>query len=121
MPVASFPTRRWRHGQIVFRAIRLCLGRRRKSECGSYGPTAPPPTLPDCIASWRPWRPKLLRAAPRRLLEFPRLGERIDVYAPREVRRIIVGRYEIRYEIAGTTILVLRLWHTLENRPTVAD
>lgn len=62
-----------------------------------------------------------LRAAPRRLLEFPRLGERIDVYAPREVRRIIVARYEIRYEIAQDTIFILRLWHTREDRSTRSE
>ncbi|EQB7774739.1 type II toxin-antitoxin system RelE/ParE family toxin, partial [Escherichia coli] len=26
------------------------------------------------------------------------------------------GEYEIRYEINGQTIYVLRLWHTRENR-----
>lgn len=57
-----------------------------------------------------------LRAAPRRLVEFPRLGERIDAYDPREVRRILVGNYEIRYEIADPTIIVLRLWHMREYR-----
>lgn len=57
-----------------------------------------------------------LRAAPQRLLDFPRLGERIDAYAPREVRRIVVGQYEIRYELADATIFILRLWHMREDR-----
>jgi len=35
---------------------------------------------------------------------------------PREVRRIIVGDYELRYEIADATIFILRLWHSRENR-----
>ncbi|EJL4097618.1 TPA: type II toxin-antitoxin system RelE/ParE family toxin, partial [Shigella flexneri] len=26
------------------------------------------------------------------------------------------GEYEIRYELTGQTIYVLRLWHTRENR-----
>lgn len=34
----------------------------------------------------------------------------------REVRRIFAGEYEIRYELTGQTIYVLRLWHTKENR-----
>lgn len=57
-----------------------------------------------------------LTAAPRRILEQPRIGERLDEFEPREVRRILVGHYEIRYEIQDSTIYVLRLWHTRENR-----
>lgn len=57
-----------------------------------------------------------LTAAPARLLEHPRIGERLEEFEPREVRRILVGRYEIRYEIRGVTIYVLRLWHTREDR-----
>lgn len=57
-----------------------------------------------------------LAAAPRRLQEHPRLGERLDEFAPREVRRIIVGPYELRYEIRNDTIYVVRLWHTREER-----
>ena len=57
-----------------------------------------------------------LAAAPARLLEHPRVGERLEEFEPREVRRILVGRYEMRYEILESTIYVLRLWHTREDR-----
>ncbi|HEY2660905.1 MAG TPA: type II toxin-antitoxin system RelE/ParE family toxin [Caulobacteraceae bacterium] len=57
-----------------------------------------------------------LTAALSRLLEHPRLGERLDEFSPREVRRILVGHYELRYEIRDSTIYVLRLWHTREDR-----
>lgn len=57
-----------------------------------------------------------LAAAPNRLREHPRLGERLEEFSPREVRRIRVGRYELRYEIQGSTLYVLRLWHTREDR-----
>lgn len=57
-----------------------------------------------------------LARAPDRLLDYPRIGEKLDAYLPREVRRIIVGDYEIRYEIAVGTIFILRLWHCRENR-----
>ncbi len=57
-----------------------------------------------------------LTAAPTKLLLQPRLGERLDEFDPREVRRLLVGAYEMRYEIQGTTLYVLRLWHTRENR-----
>jgi len=54
--------------------------------------------------------------AATRLLEQPRLGERLDEFEPREVRRILVGQYELRYEIQQSTLYVLRLWHTREER-----
>lgn len=57
-----------------------------------------------------------LTAAPHRLLEQPRIGERLDEFEAREIRRIFVGQYEMRYEIQKSTIYVLRLWHTREGR-----
>jgi len=57
-----------------------------------------------------------LSAAPERLAAAPRLGERLDEFEPREVRRLLVGRYEIRYEIRNSTLYILRLWHTRESR-----
>lgn len=50
------------------------------------------------------------------LLTNPRIGEQLFQFESREVRRILVGHYEMRYEIAGETIYVLRLWHTREER-----
>jgi plasmid stabilization system protein ParE len=57
-----------------------------------------------------------LSSAPETLLENSRIGERLEEFDPREVRRIFVGHYEMRYEIQESTIYVLRLWHTRENR-----
>jgi plasmid stabilization system protein ParE len=57
-----------------------------------------------------------LAAAPASLLGNPRIGESLEEFEPREVRRILVGHYEIRYEIQRSTIYVLRLWHTREDR-----
>ena len=57
-----------------------------------------------------------LTAAPVRIIEQPRIGERLDEFEPREIRRLFVGHYEMRYEIQGSTIYVLRLWHTKEDR-----
>ena len=54
--------------------------------------------------------------APDRLLDHPRIGEKLEAFEPREVRRIIVGNYELRYEIAAGTIFILRRWHCRENR-----
>ncbi|OAI13661.1 plasmid stabilization protein [Methylomonas lenta] len=57
-----------------------------------------------------------LVAAAEQLLTYPQLGERITAFAPRDVRRLIVGDYELRYELADTTITILRLWHCREDR-----
>lgn len=57
-----------------------------------------------------------LSAAPDRLLDQARIGEKLEEFDPREVRRIVVGRYEMRYEIQESVILVLRIWHTREDR-----
>jgi len=57
-----------------------------------------------------------LTAAPTSLVANPRLGERLEEFEPREVRRILVGHYEMRYEIQESTVYVLRLWRTREDR-----
>jgi len=57
-----------------------------------------------------------LTAAPTVLLTNPRMGERLEEFQPRDVRRIQVGHYEMRYEIVGSTLYLLRLWHTREGR-----
>ena len=51
-----------------------------------------------------------------RLTQLPRIGPRIPRYEPREVRRILIGDYELRYELKPSTIIVLRVWHTREDR-----
>lgn len=50
------------------------------------------------------------------LSEQPRIGEQLSEFNPREVRRIFVERYEIRYEIQTSSIYILRLWHMREDR-----
>jgi plasmid stabilization system protein ParE len=57
-----------------------------------------------------------LTKAPTILLTNPRIGEQLFEFEPREVRRILVGHYEMRYEIQEATIYLLRLWHTREDR-----
>lgn len=57
-----------------------------------------------------------LTATTTSLIANPRIGERLEEFEPREVRRILAGHYEIRYEIQGTIIYILRLWHTREDR-----
>ncbi len=57
-----------------------------------------------------------LTQAPTILLTNPRIGEQLFQFDPREVRRILVGEFEVRYEIIDSIIYVLRLWHARENR-----
>jgi plasmid stabilization system protein ParE len=55
-------------------------------------------------------------AAPERLLTLPRLGSSVEGYEPREVRRLLVGPYELRYEVFDAEVVVLRVWHAREER-----
>jgi len=57
-----------------------------------------------------------LTTAPNKLRQFPRRGTRLDQFGNREVRRLIVGAYEMRYEIKEDVIRVLQIWHGKEDR-----
>ncbi len=57
-----------------------------------------------------------LAAAPTRLIEQARIGEKLEEFEPRDVRRLLIGRYEMRYEIRQSDLYILRIWHTRENR-----
>jgi plasmid stabilization system protein ParE len=57
-----------------------------------------------------------LTAAARRLVERPRIGEKLEQYDPREVRRVLVGKHEMRYQVRAPGIFILRVWHTREER-----
>ena len=59
---------------------------------------------------------QLLVAGAARIPGHPRLGQRLRDFAPREVRRILIGHYEIRYELTGRDVFVLRIFHTREER-----
>lgn len=57
----------------------------------------------------------LVRAASF-LPEHPRMGRRLEQFPGQEVRRTLVGQYELRYEIRDDVIILLRIWHTRERR-----
>ena len=59
---------------------------------------------------------RLVVARVRRIPTQPRLGERLPGFADREVRRVLVRRYEIRYEVSGANLIVLRIFHAREDR-----
>ena len=71
----------------------------------------------------RPHNPKAavkvvqkLVCAPQMLLDHPRIGEQLLRFYPREIRRLLVDAYEIRYEIREDDIYILRIWHSREYR-----
>lgn len=49
-------------------------------------------------------------------MEQARIGEKFEELEPREVRRLLIGHYEMRYEIQQSTLYVLRIWDTREER-----
>jgi plasmid stabilization system protein ParE len=57
-----------------------------------------------------------LVAGAGRIPRNPRIGQRLRQFAGREVRRVLIGNYEIRYELAGSEVFVLRIFHTREDR-----
>ena len=57
-----------------------------------------------------------LAGAASRLAAHARIGERLEQYQPREVRRILVGNYEMRYQVRGEEVVILRVWHTRQHR-----
>lgn len=57
-----------------------------------------------------------LAGAPNILIHNPRIGERLEEFYPREVRKMLIQNYEMRYEIQASDIFILRFWHTRENR-----
>lgn len=54
--------------------------------------------------------------APAHLITHPRHGAVLSEFEPREVRRLIVGQYEMRYELKINDIYLLHVWHTKEDR-----
>jgi plasmid stabilization system protein ParE len=76
--------------------------------------------LADFVAAYDPVRAgeieQELNQAPKLLLQFSRRGSRLSEFDPREVREYRVGRYLLRYELAGTDIVVLRFFHAREDR-----
>ncbi len=54
--------------------------------------------------------------APELLLDFPRRGPRLSEFDPREVREFRVEPYVLRYELAGSDLRVLRIFHGREDR-----
>jgi len=57
-----------------------------------------------------------LTSAPQKIIAQPRIGAQLDEFSGREVRRLLIGHYEMRYELRQEAIYILRIWHTRESR-----
>jgi plasmid stabilization system protein ParE len=57
-----------------------------------------------------------LVAGAKRIPTHPRLGLQMPEFSPREVRKLLVADYEIRYELTNTNVFILRIFHTREDR-----
>jgi hypothetical protein len=56
-----------------------------------------------------------LTDAPAKFLQFPHREARLEQFGDREVRRPIVGAYEIRYELTEDVIRILQIWRGKER------
>ena len=62
------------------------------------------------------WVVRQLVAGAKRIPAHQRLGVRMPEFDPREVRKVLVGDYEIRYEVTEIGVFILRIFHTREDR-----
>lgn len=51
-----------------------------------------------------------------RLAQFPRLGEHVEAIEAAEIRSFVIGDYEMYYEILDEEVVILRVFHTREER-----
>lgn len=56
-----------------------------------------------------------LKLAPIKLLQFPRIGQLVDIVDGEEVRRILVNGYKIYYKVEKDTIVILSVLHDKED------
>lgn len=61
---------------------------------------------------------RAIQLGAQRLLEFPRIGRRMDDAAERRELSVPfgAGAYVLRYRIHEDTIVVIRVWHSREER-----
>ena len=52
--------------------------------------------------------------APTRILDHPSIGEKLPEFEPRNIRRLLVGHFEMRYEMGDGVVYILRVWHARE-------
>ncbi len=51
-----------------------------------------------------------------RLVDYPRVAPPLDGFDGHEVRSLIIGDYNLHYEVKADVIYIIRVWHTREDR-----
>ena len=59
---------------------------------------------------------RMLVDAAARLPEFPHFAPAVEAYEGRDVRSLVVGDYNMHYEVQTDTISIIRVWHAREDR-----
>lgn len=55
----------------------------------------------------------------RLLPDFPEMGAPVELApVPASIRDIVFGRYVIRYSVHASAVIILRVWHGLEDGRT---
>jgi len=50
------------------------------------------------------------------LPDFPRIGTPVEIApVPDSIRDMVFGKYVVRYSVHARVIIILRLWHSLED------
>lgn len=50
------------------------------------------------------------------LPKFPRIGAQVKLApVPDTIRDMVFGKYVVRYSVHSSVIIILRVWHALEN------
>jgi plasmid stabilization system protein ParE len=59
---------------------------------------------------------RMLLRVPNILTTHPAMGGRVEKPGHEDVRRLIVGAYEVRYRVSDQIVEILHVFHTRENR-----
>ena len=59
---------------------------------------------------------RMLVDAAGRLPEFPQLAPAVEGYDGRDIRSLVIGDYNMHYEVTADAIHIVRIWHTREDR-----
>ncbi|EGF92802.1 plasmid stabilization system family protein [Asticcacaulis biprosthecium C19] len=54
--------------------------------------------------------------AVEKLADYPEIAPRIEGHDDRDIRSLMIGDYNLHYEIKGDLLLIVRIWHGREDR-----
>ncbi len=59
---------------------------------------------------------RMLVDAVARLPEFPHIAPQVETYEGRDIRSLVIGDYNLHYEVKADVISIVRIWHAREDR-----